>query len=438
MSELATTKRLSVWQRAIILVAVPLWAIQMILAWFIIESPGPNNDWRLFTKYDFGHYYRTSERVTSQSEYVYCVPFLEDRASSSGLRTSEVREPTNPPLLSVLLSPIAYTTPARAWAIFILLSLLVTLGSFWFCIRRWQASAPRSRQLQLLLLIALSPTVLALMIYSQVQGFILGLFLIAAALAPRWPTLSGVSLGIALALKPYGAPLLAFLLLTRRYQICAVALATATMGALLPGYVDPRLNFASFSRCGLAHVQEWGQWLGNQSFIGTLHNLVIISDGPVERHTASLISKIAAPLVWLGSGLALGAVFRRRKDFEEGFIAALALCVICAPLAWPHYYVLVWPYLIRVWRDISTGSKIILWLSFPLMPWYVAPGSSSWVSIFTHPPGATLTWVPGSIFIVQFLAILYTHTIRNGGTRPDTLAKGSTPNGNLISPPVPS
>jgi hypothetical protein len=36
------------------------------------------------------------------------------------------------------------------------------------------------------------------------------------------------------------------------------------------------------------------------------------------------------------------------------------------------------------------------------------------------------------------LAILYTHTIRNGGTRPDTLAKGSTPNGNLISPPVPS
>lgn len=384
----------------------------MVIAALLIESPGANHDRHLSTKYDFGHYYRTSERVTSDSEYVYCVPFSVDRSSSSGLLTNEVREPTNPPLLTALLAPIAYTSPARAWIIYSTLSLLITLGSFWFCISRWQPGTSRRFQLGLLLVVALSPTFLSLLIYSQVQGFILALCTMTVAFASRLPVLSGVSLGIAIALKAYTAPLLGFFFLTRRYRTFSAGLATAFLGALLPGYFDTRLNFTSFSNCGLAHVQECALNLGNQSLAGILNTLNLLSEKPVGPASVTLIFKTIAPLFWIGSVATLGAIFRGRKNQEEGFVAALALCVMCAPLAWPHYYVLVWPYLIRVWREISFGSKIILWLSFPLMPWYVSPGSSSWVTAFTDPPGTTLAWFPGTIFIAQFLAILYAQTIR--------------------------
>lgn len=415
MSEQVTTERIAVWHKVIILIALPLWVLQMLVAALIIESPGANNDWHLSTKYDFHHYYRTSERILSDARDVYCVPFSADEKSSSGLRTNEVREPTNPPLLSVALAPVALSSQSRAWNAFIILSCVATFGSLWFCVRRWRQDMPRRSRTRLLALIAVSPTVLSLFIYSQVQGFVLALCVVTVALATRRPSLSGISLGIAIALKFYTAPLLAFLFLTRRYRIFIVAVLTAVLGAVLPGYFDPRLSFTSFAHCGLAHVQNLALNIGNQGIPGTIHSFLEVwplSGRLMSRETMTSVSKIAGPLLWLGSGVALGAIFRRRKNVEEGYLAALALCVICAPVAWPNYYILVWPYLIRVWRDISAGSKAILWLSFPLMPWYVAPAPYSLMSIFTEPPGTLLPWLPGTIFIIQFLAILWRETIR--------------------------
>ena len=104
---------------------------------------------------------------------------------SNGLLTNEVREPTNPPLLTALLAPIAYTSPARAWIIYSILSLLITLEAFWFCIRRWQPETSRRTQSGLLLVTARSPTFLSLLIYSRVQGFIPALCMMTVAFASR-------------------------------------------------------------------------------------------------------------------------------------------------------------------------------------------------------------------------------------------------------------
>jgi hypothetical protein len=266
-----------------------------------------------------------------------------------------------------------------------------------------------------MIVVTLSPPLLALMIYSQVQGFILALCLLTLALSARYPIPSGITLGIAIALKAYAAPLLAFLFLTRRYRIFTVALLTSILGALLPGYFDNRLSLSVFLHCGLSHVQEWTLGTGNQSALGILKGILegsLVSLGFVGQGIAPLIFKTAAPLLWLGSGAVMGALFRRRRDFEEGFLAVLALSVVCAPVVWSHYYIFVWPYLIRIWREIPFGSKVILWLSLPLMPWYVAEGPHSLTSVFTNPPGTLLSWLPGLICIAQFLVILFHHTIR--------------------------
>lgn len=403
------------WQRLTIFVAAMLWLIQVLIAVEAVVSITPYNTWLPWTKNDFNHYYLTSERIVRSSSQVYCLPFSQDEQSTSGLRSDNTREPTNPPLLTAALAPLAYIPPGRSWGLYMFLSLSTLLTCWWLFIKKCLRDAQTRAQRALFLAVAVSPPMISLICYSQTQGFILALCLGSFALLGSRPTLSGVLLGAAIALKGLVAPLLTFLFLTRRYRVLSVACGTAFLGVFLPGYIDSRLDIAEYSRCGLFHVEEWSSALGNQSMPGilrTIAELALVPRGIVDMHTLSLFVRRVGVVLWLLSAVIMGLLASRRLDFREGFLASLALCVICGPLAWAHYYILVWPYLITIWRKIPSGSKLTLWLSMPFMPGFIAAGPHSWTDIILNPPGALLPWLPGSIFIVQVLAIMWTYTVR--------------------------
>jgi hypothetical protein len=396
-------------------VAALLWLIQVLIAVEAVLSVTPYNTWLPWTKNDFNHYYLTSERVVRSSSEVYCLPFSQDEKSTSGLRSANTREPTNPPLLTAALAPLAYIPPGWSWGIYMFLSLSTLLTCWWLFIKKCLSDSQTRDQRALLLAVAVSPPMISLICYSQIQGFLLALCLGSFALLGTRPTLSGFLLGAAIALKGLVAPLLTFLFLTRRYRVLSVAFSIAILGVFLPGYIDRRLDVSEYARCGLFHVEEWSSALGNQSMSGilrTMAELVLVPRGIVDMHTLSLFVRGSGAVLWLFSAVIMGLLTSRRLDFREGFFASLALCVICAPMAWAHYYILVWPYLITVWSKIPNGSKLTLWLSMPFMPGFITAGPHSWTDIILNPPGALLPWLPGSIFIVQVLAVMWTYTVR--------------------------
>jgi hypothetical protein len=241
----------------------------------------------------------------------------------------------------------------------------------------------------------------------------MAILLLALHLFSRRPSLSGALIGLTIALKGFTAPLLAFLFMSRHYRVFLVALSTAIIFSLLPGAIDPRLSMLPFLECGAHHVGEWALKNCNQSVFGIAHT---IAQSPWFRGgaipTADIVLSRVAPLLWLGSGALLGLLYRRGRGVEDGFVAAVALCVLCAPLAWVHYYVLVWPFLIAVWGEVSRGSKLILWFSMPLMPWLSGAHGAPELGSLSVSPENLVAWLPGAVFMLQFLVVMCAHITR--------------------------
>jgi hypothetical protein len=105
MQTLRRKPLLTLWQWAILFAIVPLWVIQLRYTIATIQNPTKAPLWR---NLDFSHYYITAERVVQGKPQVYCSAFTPDETTHRGIETGEVLEPTNPPLLTLALTPIAF------------------------------------------------------------------------------------------------------------------------------------------------------------------------------------------------------------------------------------------------------------------------------------------------------------------------------------------
>jgi hypothetical protein len=343
---------------------------------------------------------------------VYCRIFTPEETTLRGIETLLVREPTNPPLLTLALTPLAYAPIFDAWLIYTLLGVSLLLAALWFAMRECVGFSSTGARWRLLLLVISSAPMLNLLAYSQVQGWILTLILCAWILAPKYQALSGLLIGITVPLKVYTAPILLFMFVTRDYRTFRYALGAAILGTVAPQLIDPRLDISHFLRCGAAHVSAWAITAeGNQSLSSLSRTIAYFTLMPLtiaDPQSIKLATHYAGILLWVASGLLAGLVFRNRKDPRQGLPAVLAWSILCGPVAWPHYFLLTWPYLIQQWHRLSLGTRLIVWFSFPLYPAYLVEGRNmNWLATIANPAANLLLWVPGTVFVVQLALISY-------------------------------
>jgi hypothetical protein len=402
-------QHITLWQWAILFVVIPLWVTQLRFSFNLMDGL---DGWLVWQKLDFNHYYITAERVLKGSPEVYCAAFTEEETSRRGIDTGDVLEPTNPPLLSLALTPIAYGPMFESWLVYTTLGLLALTLALWSVMARSDGLSSTASKARLLLVILASSPMLSLLQFSQVQGYLVALILLAWMLAPKHPALSGALFGLTIALKCYTAPLLAFMFLTRNYRMLRFALLTAVIGTLLPHAIDSRLSISQFIACGSAHVSTWAiESSYTQSIPGLLRSIAYFTLLPLEAasfSTIRLATQYGGALLWIASGFIVGLLFRNRADTLKGLLAATAFSTLCAPVAWPHYFLLTWPYLVHRWSRLSPGTRLILWFSFPLCPIYITAGHiQDEISAVTHPLTSSLVWIPGTVFTIQFLSIFY-------------------------------
>ncbi len=408
-------------QWVILFVIIPLWVIQFGYTIAAYRAPSGFTPW---TRIDFSSYYVTSERVLKGASEVYCRIFTPEETTLRGVETLLVREPTNPPLLTLALTPLAYGDIFDAWLSYTLLGVSLLLAALWFAMRECEGFASTGARLRLLLLVTLSAPMVNLLRFSQVQGWILTLILWAWILAPKYQPLSGLLLGLSVPIKIFTAPILAFMFVIRDYRTFRYALGAVILGFVAPQLIDPRLDISHFLRCGAAHVSAWAIMdEGNQSLSSlfrTIAYLTLIPLNIAEPQSVKIATHYGGILLWIASGFLAGFVFRNRKDPRQGLPAIVAWSTLCGPLAWPHYFLLTWPYLIQQWHRLSLGTRLIVWFSFPLFPVSLVDGKSmNWFAILTHPEVNLLMWLPGTVFVVQLALISYQDIARSNRSAVD-------------------
>ena len=188
------------------------------------------------------------------------------------------------------------------------------------------------------------------MVFGQVNIVQLFLFLFALrSLQGGREVAGGVALGIAIAIKFIGWPLLLLLALRRRWMALAAAAVTLAAANLLAvAVLGWSVVVEYFLRVGpgvmalyRAHIHNWSLW-------GVAWRLLDGTGSPVNIGV-SAAPLISAPQLALPASLALvGAVLLaglwmayRTKHFETAYSIVICASLLVSPLMWPHYLLML-------------------------------------------------------------------------------------------------
>jgi len=243
----------------------------------------------------------------------------------------------NPPLWTVLISPLGLLEPITAYRVFVLISLIVVVGYL-----AWTVEELRLRPgwtVVGVVMLLLSSPLLATLALGQVYP-LLALGLVAAWVADRRDRqeISGAALGLVVALKPVLLPVLLWLLVRRRWRAVVAALIAGAVATLLgiivlgPG--------ATLDYIGVLGVQSVSAYWDNASLPSAAARL--FTENPYAQNVATLPWMV--PVAYL---LGIGAIFltamRVRHGPEVGLWALVAASLLASPIAWHNYLVLLGP-----------------------------------------------------------------------------------------------
>jgi hypothetical protein len=353
-------------------------------------------------------------------------PIYEDQEASLARYLDSHRNADNPtdrfflhynahPPTSVLLAvPFAWLDYPDAVLAWNLLSLVALSISLWLMNRRLDvASSPW----------ALLPLVAHLLVcgpfrQQMIQGqlnLVLLLLLTGTWAADRAgrPLLAGTLLGTATAIKLFPGFVIVYFLLRRDWR---AVVATAVSFAMLTGLTAAILGVAAYSdyvRNVLPQVAAYqSDWL-NASFAGfwsrlfnpTSHQNIVIPlwTSPALAAGGTLVCRVGllALLVWTLWRMETPA------DCDLGFSLVLAAMLLVSPVAWDHYFLLLFLPVILIWQRLQNiGPTRWLFAIIPAilslnMGWYyqqlIPPGLNGGAA----GPTQTLT-----VVALQFYALL--------------------------------
>ena len=185
------------------------------------------------------------------------------------------------------------------------------------------------------------------------------------ATARRFEIKAGAFLGVAVALKAFPMLILAALFARRLWRIAAIGSAVALgLTALIVFRYGPAGSLQTLQDwIGISLTGGWPTRAQNQSLFAALFRFW-------PEHTA-----LAHRVVWLVLIAVVAGICWRRKNFplsntgrELAFI--LAVAVVLSPIAWEHYWVLMFPILQATYTGEprpTVFGRIAFWLSLLLI-----------------------------------------------------------------------
>jgi arabinofuranan 3-O-arabinosyltransferase len=239
----------------------------------------------------------------------------------------------NPPLLAVLLTPLAGLDALTAYRIFALFTLFLVLGSV-------LASSPLHGTLVL-------GQIYPLLLVGLVSGWI--------AERRGRPVLAAVLYGITVALKPSLGPLLLLPAVQRRWlplRAGLISAATATLFGVLVAGPSSGIEWLK-----IAFSEPVPDTVDNASLPG----LAVRFGLPGVLGMVLGVAVLVGTLVWCGRN-------RDRID-PAGTVpfAVLAAGLLCSPISWHNYLMLLWPGILML-IPLGRGPVVAVALAVTVIP----------------------------------------------------------------------
>ena len=243
----------------------------------------------------------------------------------------------NPPVWTVLISPLGLLEPLTAYRVFVLISVVVVVAYLAWTVEELRLR-PGWTAVGVVMLLLSSP-LLATLALGQVYP-VLALGLVASWIADRRGRLevSGAALGLVVALKPSLLPVLLWPLVRRRWRALVAALvsgaAVTLIGILVLG------PGATLDYIGVLRDRSVSPYWDNASLPSAAARL--FTENPYAQNVATFEWMIP-----VGYALGIAAIFltamRVRHGPEVGLWVLVAASLLASPIAWHNYLVLLGP-----------------------------------------------------------------------------------------------
>ncbi|MGB3683125.1 MAG: glycosyltransferase family 87 protein [Rubrobacteraceae bacterium] len=243
----------------------------------------------------------------------------------------------NPPIWTVLMAPFTLLEELNAYRLFVIVMLLTTIGYL-----AWMADVLRLRAAWAVVgvgMLVVSSPLLATFALGQMYP-VLALGLVAAWVADRRGRflVSGLALGLVLALKPSLAPLVLWPLFRRQWEMLGATIISGAAATLVGSLVlgsQATLKYAEVVR----NVELEAFW-DNAS----------LPSAALRLFTENEFARPLADWPWVlpvayavGIGLVLFTAYWFRDGSEGGLWAMVAASLIVSPIAWNNYLILLGP-----------------------------------------------------------------------------------------------
>ncbi|MDX6379208.1 MAG: alpha,2-mannosyltransferase [Rubrobacteraceae bacterium] len=320
----------------------------------------------------------------------------------------------NPPLWTLIISPFALLEPLTAYRLFVSITVLTSVAYL-----AWMADELRLRAGWVAIgvgMLLLSSPLLGTLALGQMYP-LLALGLVAAWVADRKGrlTLSGVALGLVVAVKPQLAPVILWPLVRRRWRMLGATLASgaaATLAAIVVAGPGSLLDWLSY----VGKRRPDGYW-DNNTLPGAAVRL--FSENDFVNPIATLSWMVPVAYI-LGAGIVILTAIRVRRGSEAGLWALVAASLLASPIAWHNYLVLLGPGILLL---LARGRVAPALLLFALQ---------------SIPPDWSLLWrygdtVVAALALTLCLYILIAHWL--AFLTDEAVAKESTASGTVRSAP---
>ena len=243
----------------------------------------------------------------------------------------------NPPIWTVLMAPFGLIEELNAYRLFVLVMLITTIGYL-----AWMADELRLRAAWAVVgtgMLIVSSPLLATFALGQMYP-VLALGLVAAWVTDRRGKflVSGVALGLVLALKPSLAPLVLWPLFRRQWEMLGATIASGAAATLIGSLVlgpQATLKYAEVIR----RVEPDAFWDNASLPSATLR---LFTENEFTRPLADWPWMLPVAYA-IGIGLVLFTAYRVRDGSEGGLWAMVAASLLVSPIAWNNYLVLLGP-----------------------------------------------------------------------------------------------
>jgi alpha-1,2-mannosyltransferase len=243
----------------------------------------------------------------------------------------------NPPIWTVLISPLGLLTALTAYRVFVVISLVITVGYLAWTVEELRLR-PGWTAVGVVMLLLSSP-LLATLALGQVYP-VLALGLVAAWVSDRRDRqeVSGAALGLVVAFKPSLLPVLLWPLVRRRWRALVTALASGAAATLVGVVVLGPGATLDYTR--VLRERSVSAYWDNASLPSAAARL--FTENPYAQNVATL-----PWMVLVGYALGIIAIvftaMRVRHGPEVGLWALVAASLLASPIAWHNYLVLLGP-----------------------------------------------------------------------------------------------